>query len=90
MATQTTNIGLILPIGTENVSRTVINTNWETIDAIVGAVPQGKTLQEQLEDIDGIVGDVPVGETLQGQIDDIVAVRPSATQIDGAKYQINL
>lgn len=90
MATQTTNIGLILPIGTENVSRTVINTNWETIDAIVGAVPGGKTLQGQVDDIDSAIGTVPVGETLQGQIDDIVAVRPSATQIDGAKYQINL
>ena len=40
MATQTTNLGLTLPEGTENVSRTVINTNNELIDAAFGGVRQ--------------------------------------------------
>lgn len=37
MATTTPNIGLTLPVGTENVSRQVINGNWELIDAAFGA-----------------------------------------------------
>lgn len=36
MATTTPNIGLTLPAGTENVSRQVINGNWELIDTEIG------------------------------------------------------
>lgn len=39
MATQTPNLGLTLPIGTENVSRQVINTNNTKIDTAFGAIP---------------------------------------------------
>lgn len=36
MATTTPNIGLTLPLGTENVSRQVINANWTLIDTEFG------------------------------------------------------
>lgn len=36
MATTTPNIGLTLPVGTENVSRQVINGNWNLIDTEFG------------------------------------------------------
>ena len=36
MANQTANLGLTLPIGTEKVSRQVINTNFDLIDAEAG------------------------------------------------------
>lgn len=36
MATTTPNIGLTLPVGTENVSRQVINGNWSLIDTEFG------------------------------------------------------
>lgn len=48
MATQTTNLGLTLPIGTEQVSRQVINDNMTAIDNAVGAVPSGQNLQLQV------------------------------------------
>ena len=38
MATQTPNLGLTLPVGTENVSRTVINGNNTLIDTFAGGV----------------------------------------------------
>ena len=38
MATTTTNLGLILPIGTENVSRQIINNNMQAIDDKFGNV----------------------------------------------------
>lgn len=38
MATQTPNLGLTLPIGTENVSRTVVNGNNTLIDTFAGNV----------------------------------------------------
>ena len=38
MATQTPNLGLTLPVGTENVSRTVINGNNTLIDTFAGNV----------------------------------------------------
>ena len=40
MATQTTNIGLTLPIGSENVSLNVINGNMELIDEAVGELQE--------------------------------------------------
>jgi len=51
MATSTTNLGLTLPVGTENVSRQVINTNMSTIDTAIGALPSGKTVQGEIDDI---------------------------------------
>lgn len=48
MAIQTTNLGLTLPIGTEQVSRQVINDNMTAIDNAVGAVPSGQNLQLQV------------------------------------------
>ena len=36
MATATPNIGLTLPVGTENVSRQLINGNWSLIDTEFG------------------------------------------------------
>ena len=50
MAGTTTNLGLVLPVGVENVSRSVINSNNEIIDAAVGAIPSGKTLQGQINE----------------------------------------
>ena len=38
MATTTPNIGLTLPIGTENVSRQIINTNNTKIDTAIGTL----------------------------------------------------
>ena len=49
MATSTTNIGLTLPVGTENVSRQVINGNMSLIDAAVGALPNGSNLQDEID-----------------------------------------
>jgi hypothetical protein len=37
MATQTTNIGLTKPAGTDNVSRQVINDNYDILDTEIGA-----------------------------------------------------
>lgn len=45
MATQTTNLGLTLPIGTEHVSRAIINENNQKIDDEFG------TLSEQITNI---------------------------------------
>jgi hypothetical protein len=53
MASQTTNLHLTLPTGTENVSRTVINNNMTAIDTAVGAIPNGKTLQGQIDEVNG-------------------------------------
>ena len=44
MATQTTNIGLTKPNGTENVSRQVINDNYDAIDT---AINNRKIIQEK-------------------------------------------
>ena len=41
MATQTANLGLTLPIGSEKVKRQVINSNNEIIDAAVGKIEDG-------------------------------------------------
>ena len=48
MATTTPNIGLTLPVGTEKVSRQIINQNMSKIDEKVGAVPAGQNLQSQV------------------------------------------
>ena len=48
MATTTPNIGLTLPVGTEKVSRQIINQNMSKIDEKVGAVPNGQDLQSQV------------------------------------------
>lgn len=48
MATNTPNINLVLPIGSEKVSRQVINDNNTKIDTAIGAVPSGTDLQSQV------------------------------------------
>ena len=48
MASSTTNLDLILPVGGENVSRQIINANNVKIDEAVGAVPSGTDLQSQV------------------------------------------
>lgn len=42
MASQTANLGLTLPVGSENVSRQVINDNMTLIDTAYGALNQIK------------------------------------------------
>lgn len=49
MASTTPNIGLTLPTGAEKVSRQVINTNNTIIDSKMGAVPDGKNLQGEID-----------------------------------------
>ena len=78
MATQTTNLGLTLPIGTEQVSRQVINDNMTAIDNAVGAVPSGQNLQLQvtnnanaISDLKSAIGTVPTGKTVEGQIEEL-------------------
>lgn len=56
MASQTSNLGLILPVGTEYVSRQIINSNMSTIDGAIGALPSGKTLQGEINDIENSKG----------------------------------
>ena len=48
MASSTTNLDLILPVGGENVSRQIINANNVKIDEAVGPVPSGTDLQSQV------------------------------------------
>ena len=63
MAGTTTNLGLVLPVGVENVSRSVINSNNEIIDAAIGAIPSGKTLQGQIDEIGTNKADKVTGGT---------------------------
>ena len=66
MATTTPNIGLTLPVGTEKVSRQIINQNMSKIDEKVGAVPAGQNLQSQvtsLSDQIASVRDIYTGQT---------------------------
>lgn len=58
MATTTTNLGLVLPVGTENVSRQIINDNNSIIDSAIGEVPSGKSLQDEIDDIEEALGDM--------------------------------
>lgn len=51
MASSTTNLGLTLPVGGENVSRQIINENNTTIDSAIGALPTGKNVQGQIDEI---------------------------------------
>ena len=55
MATSTPNIGLTLPIGTENVSRQIINTNNTKIDEFVNSIQESIGIV-----IDGDTADVNV------------------------------
>lgn len=48
MASSTPNIGLTLPVGTEKVSRQIVNQNMTKIDEKVGPVPNGQDLQSQV------------------------------------------
>jgi hypothetical protein len=48
MASSTPNINLTLPVGSENVSRQIINDNNTKIDTAIGAVPPGNDLQSQV------------------------------------------
>ena len=48
MPNYTPNIGLSLPLGSEYVSRTQINDNWSRIDEVIGTLPSGGTIQEEI------------------------------------------
>ena len=50
MATTTTNLELTLPEGTENITRSVLNTNFFLIDEAVGPLPSGETLIEYIDE----------------------------------------
>ena len=57
MATTTTNLGLTKPAYTDDADVMDINGNMDVIDAAVGALPTGKTLQGQISDLaDGKLG----------------------------------
>lgn len=88
MATQTTNLGLTLPIGTEQVSRQVINENMRKIDESVGAVPEGKNLQEEIEYIKDHLTDLIDDEAGIGDDDKVWSADKSATEITGLKSAI--
>lgn len=54
MATKTTNIQLSLPLGSERISRQLLNQNFSTIDAVIGALPEGTNL---VDTIAGLIND---------------------------------
>ena len=66
MATQTPNLGLTLPVGTENVSRTVINGNNTLIDTFAGNV---NTAMDQMGSNLGILetGDTATHSIAKGE-----------------------
>ena len=49
MASSTPNINLTLPVGSEHVSRQIINDNFTKIDTAIGAVPSGQSLQGEAD-----------------------------------------
>ena len=49
MASSTPNINLTLPVGSEHVSRQIINDNFTKIDTAIGAVPSGQNLQGEVD-----------------------------------------
>lgn len=51
MASSTPNINLTLPVGSEKVSRQVINDNNTKIDNAIGALPSGQNLQGEIESL---------------------------------------
>lgn len=53
MATTTTNLGLTKPAYTDDADVMDINGNMDVIDAAVGALPTGKTLQGQITELAG-------------------------------------
>ena len=58
MASSTTNLDLILPVGGENVSRQIINANNVKIDEAVGPVPSGTDLQSQVTALNNKIANV--------------------------------
>ena len=66
MATQTPNLGLTLPVGTENVSRTVMNGNNTLIDTFAGNV---NTAMDQMGSNLGIleIGDTATHAIAKGE-----------------------
>ena len=65
MATYTPNLGMMLPAGSENVSRVYhLNGNLEIIDTAIGALPSGKNVV-------GLIGgkiSEPTTEGTNGQV----------------------
>lgn len=82
MATQTTNLGLTLPIGTERVSRQVINANMELIDSAIGAVPEGENLQEEIEYVQEHVADLIDDTAGAGDDDKVWSADKTALELD--------
>lgn len=64
MSASTTNLGLTLPAGTENVNRAVLNNNFSIIDGAVGPVPANKNLAGMVA---GKVNE-PASEGTSGQV----------------------
>lgn len=77
MATTTTNIGLTLPASNENVSRQVINGNWELIDTAIGNRKVITTETRTLE-----IPSVPIHTAIGKRL-----VRKSS-EVDSAKHVI--
>lgn len=49
MASSTPNINLTLPVGSEHVSRQIINDNFTKIDTAIGALPSGQNLHGEID-----------------------------------------
>ena len=59
MATTTPNLGLVLPVGSENVSRLIINGNNSAIDTAYGQ------MDTKITNTDGKIGDLSELETTE-------------------------
>ena len=86
-ATHTTNLNLNKPARTDFVSVVSdINDNMDILDGAIGALPQGETVQGQIDGVSNAIGTVPSGETLQGQIDGVnskIGTVPSGKTVQG-------
>lgn len=70
-ATHTTNLNLNKPARTDFVSVVSdINDNMDILDGAIGAVPQGETVQGQIDGVNSKIGTVPSGKTVQGQLNE--------------------
>lgn len=68
MATTTTNLGLVLPVGSENVSRQIINENNTKIDTAIGQINARKYPIRNVPTTVSI-GAIPAGGGTSGSAD---------------------
>lgn len=61
----TTNLGLLKPEYSDVADIKDINDNMDTLDGIIGALPEGATVQEQIDDINDEIGNTALPTTAQ-------------------------